>query len=92
MSKLSERDVYTKYITPSLVSAGWDLQTQIREEVSSNYLFVRKQSLATALNQLEPSCKTALAIRMGRASPLYAHAPEADDPSPDMASSERERT
>ena len=36
MSKrdLSERDICTKYITPSIISAGWDLSTQIREEVS----------------------------------------------------------
>ena len=32
--KLSERDVCTKFITPAVVTAGWDLQTQIREEVS----------------------------------------------------------
>lgn len=32
--KLTERDICTKYITPTLVSAGWDLHTQIREEVS----------------------------------------------------------
>lgn len=32
--KLSERDVCTKFITPALVSAGWDIQTQVREEVS----------------------------------------------------------
>lgn len=31
---LSERDICTKYITPNLVAAGWDLETQIREEVS----------------------------------------------------------
>jgi len=31
---LSERDICTKYITPSLTSAGWDLHRQIREEVS----------------------------------------------------------
>lgn len=30
---LSERDICTKYITPALVATGWDLQTQIREEV-----------------------------------------------------------
>ncbi|MFH1399451.1 MAG: DEAD/DEAH box helicase family protein [Candidatus Woesearchaeota archaeon] len=29
---LSERDICTKYITPSLVRAGWDKNTQIREE------------------------------------------------------------
>jgi type I restriction enzyme R subunit len=31
---LSERDICTKFITPHLVMAGWDLDTQIREEVS----------------------------------------------------------
>jgi type I restriction enzyme, R subunit len=30
---LSERDICTKFITPSLVAAGWDLDSQIREEV-----------------------------------------------------------
>lgn len=34
MSKLSEREVCTKFITPALTSAGWDLHTRIREEVS----------------------------------------------------------
>jgi len=31
---LSERDICTKFITPSLVKAGWDVNSQIREEVS----------------------------------------------------------
>ncbi|HBC85954.1 MAG TPA: restriction endonuclease [Lentisphaeria bacterium] len=31
---LSERDICTKFITPALKSAGWDIDTQIREEVS----------------------------------------------------------
>lgn len=31
---LSERDICTKFITPALVGAGWDVQSQIREEVS----------------------------------------------------------
>jgi type I restriction enzyme R subunit len=31
---LSERDICSKYITPAVEKAGWDLQTQIREEVS----------------------------------------------------------
>jgi type I restriction enzyme, R subunit len=30
---LSERDICTKYITPAIVTAGWDIQWQIREEV-----------------------------------------------------------
>lgn len=36
MSKrtLSERDICSKYITPALLKAGWDLHKQIREEVS----------------------------------------------------------
>lgn len=32
--KLSERDICTKFITPAIVSAGWDLHSQIREELS----------------------------------------------------------
>lgn len=31
---LSERDICTKFITPALEQAGWDMQKQIREEVS----------------------------------------------------------
>ncbi|MCF7912477.1 MAG: hypothetical protein K9M99_08120 [Candidatus Cloacimonetes bacterium] len=34
MRELSERDICTKYITPELVGAGWDIHTQIREEVN----------------------------------------------------------
>ena len=36
MSKkqLSERDICTKYITPAIVGAGWDIHAQIREEVT----------------------------------------------------------
>ncbi len=30
---LSERDICTKFITPALQKAGWDIQKQIREEV-----------------------------------------------------------
>ena len=31
---LTERDICTKFITPNLVAAGWDVDTQIREEVA----------------------------------------------------------
>ena len=31
---LSERDICTKFITPAIEQAGWDIQSQIREEVS----------------------------------------------------------
>ncbi|MCP4651322.1 MAG: DEAD/DEAH box helicase family protein [PVC group bacterium] len=30
---LSERDICTKYITPAIEAAGWDIQLQVREEV-----------------------------------------------------------
>nr|WP_286817580.1 type I restriction endonuclease [Desulfobacter sp. UBA2225] len=30
--QLSERDICTKFITPALAQAGWDIATQIREE------------------------------------------------------------
>ena len=31
---LSEQDIRSKYITPAVQQAGWDLLTQIREEVT----------------------------------------------------------
>jgi type I restriction enzyme R subunit len=31
---LSERDICTKFITPAVKQAGWDVLSQIREEVS----------------------------------------------------------
>ena len=31
---LSERDICTKLITPAVIAAGWDLNTQLREEVT----------------------------------------------------------
>ncbi|MFZ9739046.1 MAG: EcoAI/FtnUII family type I restriction enzme subunit R [Prochlorotrichaceae cyanobacterium] len=31
---LSERDICTKYITPAIVQAGWNIATQVREELS----------------------------------------------------------
>lgn len=34
MHGLSERDICSKFITPALIEAGWNLHTQIREEVS----------------------------------------------------------
>ncbi len=32
--QLSERDICTKFITPAITKAGWDIQKQIREEVT----------------------------------------------------------
>ncbi|RZF24011.1 DEAD/DEAH box helicase [Paraburkholderia sp. UYCP14C] len=31
---LSEQDIRSKFISPALIDAGWDLQTQLREEVA----------------------------------------------------------
>ncbi len=31
---LSERDICTKFITPAIIKAGWDIQSQVREEVT----------------------------------------------------------
>jgi len=31
--ELCERDIYNKFITPALTAAGWDIDSQIREEV-----------------------------------------------------------
>lgn len=45
---LSERDICTKYITPALVTAGWDLQRQMLEEVSftDGKIYVRSRLTA----------------------------------------------
>src|SRR3989339_544988 len=32
--QMSEQDIRSKFITPAIVKAGWDLQSQIREEVA----------------------------------------------------------
>lgn len=31
---LSERDICTKFITPAIIQAGWDIDKQVREEFS----------------------------------------------------------
>lgn len=31
--KLTEQDIRTKFITPAIVNAGWDVDRQVREEV-----------------------------------------------------------
>ena len=37
---LTERDICTKYITPAIKAAGWDIHSQVREEV----IKIRNQS------------------------------------------------
>ena len=34
MKELSERDICTKFITPAITQAGWDVHSQVREEVT----------------------------------------------------------
>src|ERR1039458_9632688 len=45
---LSERDICTKYITPALKKAGWDIDLQIREEktFTAGKIYVRGQLYA----------------------------------------------
>ncbi len=47
---LTERDICSKFITPAIVHAGWDLQKQIREEVSftDGRIIVRKRVVSRA--------------------------------------------
>ena len=45
--QLSERDICSKFITPSLVKNGWDMDTQIREEFpfTSGQVIVRGKKI-----------------------------------------------
>lgn len=51
--KLTERDICTKYILPAVKKAGWDIHTQIREEVSltAGRIVVRGQMGARTLGK-----------------------------------------
>lgn len=42
-TKLTERDICTKFINPALVAAGWDIQRQVREEhpITNGRIIVR---------------------------------------------------
>ncbi|MGZ4987662.1 MAG: EcoAI/FtnUII family type I restriction enzme subunit R [Limisphaerales bacterium] len=68
-TKLSERDICTKRITPSLVTAGWNLETQVREEVgfTDGRIYVRgkihkrgKQKRADYILYYKPNIPIAL--------------------------------
>jgi len=50
---LSERDICTKFITPALERAGWDILTQVREEFSltNGRIIVRGQLHTRAKNK-----------------------------------------
>ena len=51
--QFSERDICTKYITPSLERSGWDIVTQIREEfpLTKGRILVRGQLHTRAKNK-----------------------------------------
>jgi len=51
--KLTERDICSKYITPALISSGWDLLIQIREEfpLTNGRIIVRGQLHTRAKNK-----------------------------------------
>lgn len=50
---LSERDICTKYITPAIEKAGWDINTQIREEfpLTNGRIIVRGKIHTRAANK-----------------------------------------
>ncbi|MCD4751400.1 MAG: hypothetical protein K8R59_18690 [Thermoanaerobaculales bacterium] len=57
---LTERDICTKFITPAVVQAGWDLQTQIREEVpfTAGRIIVRGKLVTRGKAKLCELCDT----------------------------------
>ena len=42
--QLSERDICTKFITPALEQAGWDVTTQVKEEYPLTKVRVRVEN------------------------------------------------
>ncbi len=51
--QLSERDICTKFITPAIEKAGWDVNTQIREEfnITNGRIIVRGKMHSRAKNK-----------------------------------------
>ena len=51
--ELSERDICTQFILPALVSAGWDVEKQIREEVTftDGRIYVKGQKSARGIRK-----------------------------------------
>ena len=47
---LSERDICTKFITPALEKAGWDMQLQILEEVLTKNLDLSEKEVQSILD------------------------------------------
>jgi len=64
---LSERDICTQFILPALKKAGWDIATQVREEVSftDGRIYVKgnkttrvKRKRADYILYYKPNCST----------------------------------
>lgn len=55
---LSERDICIKYITPALERADWDIQVQVREEVSftNGRIIVRGRLHTVASGAVPTTC------------------------------------
>lgn len=53
MGNFTEADIKTKYILPAIQKAGWDLQTQVREEVSFTHgrIIVRGKMAARGVSK-----------------------------------------
>ena len=54
---LSERDICSKFITPAVVNAGWDLHTRIREEVTFTKGRIIVKGNMTARGKAKPAGK-----------------------------------
>jgi type I restriction enzyme R subunit len=56
---LSERDICTKFITPALEKAGWNIQTQVREEVrlTDGKVVAKVEHLMKLCNALESALR-----------------------------------
>ena len=54
---LNERDICSKFITPAILKSGWDLTTQIREEVrfTKGRIIVRGKLVTRGKDKRAPS-------------------------------------
>lgn len=77
---LSERDICTKYVTPALSAAGWDVHTQVREEAhlpEQHRILARVDELMALCDRLQADLATARDHRARLADTLVQAALEA---------------
>jgi hypothetical protein len=53
---LSERDICTKFITPAIKQAGWNILTQIREEFSFTDGRISNNAVKESSAKIIPKC------------------------------------